>query len=405
MRSLRAPLIAACMLLLVPPRCLHAQQPAPAGIPQLIESLRAIPVPGDPSAADQVPAQARPLLQSLKQQLRELIARSLENGPAPDPAAVLSGALGPQGLKLDAEEPDHSGLASQHYAQTVRIHLERPANNPNLLTVETSIGIACGDDSSLYVFGSNGKSWRNLLALEADSYDDVAGANGHFSFSVSPPDRGGHWYALAARMSPQYASLWRPMTYEVLRPSRDPWHPDILLNGSENARWDHDLTTVAGIKTLHVHFIGSMHLETVANQREHILNFQMKGGRILRVAPLAWGPEDFVDEWLDLNWETASQWTDKKSRDRLLAWHERLGGDRRDSYSSEIASITTCGSRTLPRIWQVAFTLVPGPNSMALPSTAFAIVENTAPDIYYLQDITAQPWPACTAGAPPAGPN
>src|SRR5208282_2675730 len=108
---------------------------------------------------------------------------------------------------------DHSGLASQHYAETVRIHLERPANNPNLVTVETSIGIACGDDSSLYVFG----------------------ANGHFSFSVSPPDRGGHWYALAARMSPQCASLWRPMTYEVLRPSRDPWHPDILLNGSETA--------------------------------------------------------------------------------------------------------------------------------------------------------------------------
>ncbi len=28
---------------------------------------------------------------------------------------------------------------------------------------------------------------------------------------------------------------------------------------------------------------------------------------------------------------------------------------------------------------------------MALPSDAFAIVANTAPDVYYLQDIAAQP--------------
>lgn len=317
----------------------------------------------------------------------------------PDPAAVLNGALGPQGLQLDAEEPDHSALAGQHYAQTVSIRVEHPANNPRLLTVETSIGIACGDDSSLYVFGASGAGWRNLLALEAGSYDEVSGANGHFSFSISPPDHEGHWYALAAHMSPQCASLWRPMSYEVLQPTHDPWHPTVLLSGSENARWDHDLTTVAALKTMQVHFIGSMHLETLANEREHVLNFQMKGDGVQRVAPFARGPEDFVDEWLDLNWETAAMWSDKKSRDRLFAWHERLGGDHRNSYSSEIVSITTCGSRELPRIWQVAFALQAGPNSMALPSTAFAIVENTAPDIYYLQDIASQPMPACAPEA------
>ncbi len=397
--------IAACALFFLPARCIRAQQPPAAGIPQLIESLRAIPVPGDPAAANQVPPQARPLLQSLKQQLRDLIARTLENGPAPDPAAVLRGALGPQGLQLDGDEPEYSALVSQRYAQTVSIRVERPANNPKLLTVETSIGIACGDDSSLYVFGAKGSSWRNLLALEANSYDNVSGANGHFSFSISPPDRSDHWYALAARMSPQCASLWRPMTYEVLRPGQDPWHPDVLLRGNDTARWDHDLTTAAGLKTLQVHFIGGMHLETLANQREHILNFEIKGDRIQRVAPLAWGPEEFVDEWLDLNWETAAEWTDKQSRDRLFPWHERLGGERRNSYSSEIVSITICGNRDLPRIWQVAFALQPGPNSMALPATAFAIVENTARDTYRLQDIATQPAPECAAGGAPVPPN
>jgi hypothetical protein len=397
--------IAACTLFFLPARCIRAQQPPAAGIPQLIQSLRAIPVPGDPAAANQVPPQARPLLQSLKQQLRDLIARSLENGPARDPAAVLSGALGPQGLQLDGDEPDHPALAGQHYAQTVRIRVERPVNNPKLLTVETSIGIACGNDSSLYVFGAKGASWRNLLALEAVSYDDISGANGHLSFSISPPDRWGHWYALVARMSPQCASLWRPMTYEILRPGPDPWHPDVLLSGNDTARWDRDLTTAAGPKTLQVHFIGSMHLETLADQREHILNFEMKGDRISRVAPLAWGPEEFLDEWLDLDWGTAAEWTDKKARDRLLAWHQRLGGERRNSYSSEIVSITICGNRDLPRIWQVAFALQPGPNSMALPATAFAIVENTARDTYRLQDIATQPAPECAAGGAPVAPN
>jgi len=397
--------IAACAVFLLPAMCIRAQHPPAAGIPQLIESLRAIPVPGDPEAANQVPPQARPLLQSLKQQLRNLIARSLENGPAPDPAAVLRSALGPQGLHLDGGDSDHSALASQHYAQTVSIRMERPVNNPKLLTVETSIGIACGDDSSLYIFGAKGASWRNLLALEADSYDNISGANGHFSFSISPPGRSGHWYALAARMSPQCASLWRPMTYEVLRPGPDPWHPDVLLSGSETARWDHDLTTAAGLKTLQVHFIGSMHLETLANQREHILNFEIKGDRILRVAPLAWGPEEFLDEWLDLDWGTAAEWTDTKARDRLLAWHERLGGERRNSYSSEIVSIAICGNRQLPRVWQVAFALQPGPNSMALPATAFAIVENTARDVYRLQDIATQPAPECAVGEAPEPPN
>jgi hypothetical protein len=407
MRLPRARFIAAsvCILFCLLAQRIRAQQPPAGGIPQLIQSLRAIPVPGDPSTANQVPPQARPLLQSLKQQLRDLIAHSLENGPVPDPSAVLSGALGPQGLQLDGEKPDYSAHTNQHFAQTVSIHVERPANNPRLLTVETSIGVACGDDSSLYVFGANGAGWRNLLALEADSYDDVSGANGHFSFSISPPDRGGHWYALAAHMGPQCASLWRPMSYEVLKPTHDPWHPNILLNGSETARWDHDLTTVADLKTLQVHFIGSMHLESVANQREHILNFQLKGDTVLRVGPLAWGPEEFVDEWLDLNWQMASAWSDKKSRDRLYAWHERLGGERRNTYSSEIISITTCGNRELPRIWQVAFALQPGPNSMALPAKAFAIVENTSQDTYYLQDIAAQPSPQCAPGGVPAAPN
>jgi len=406
MRSPHARFLAVCasIFLFLPALCLRAQQPA-GEIPQLIQNLRAIPVPDDPATASQVPPQARPLLQSLKQQLRDLIARSLENGHVPDPAAVLSGALGPQGLQLDPQAPDYSALSGRQYAQTVSIRMGHPANNPRLLTVETSIEIACGDDSSLYVFGDSGRGWRNVLALEAASYDDVSGANGHFSFSISPPDRSGHWYALAARMSPQCTSLWRPMTYEVLRPTRDPWHPNVLLSGSENARWDHDLTTVADLKTMQVHFIGSMRLETVANQREHVLNFQVKGYDFTRVAPLAWGPEEFLDEWLDLNWQMASSWTDKKSRDRLFAWHERLGGDRRSTYSSEILSITTCGYRGLPRLWQVAIALQPGPNSMALPSEAFAVVANTAPDVYYLQDIAAQPSPECAGGEAPAPQN
>jgi len=394
----RAIFVATCTFILASPMCARAQQSASVGIPRLIEDLRAIPVPSDPAAADQVPPEARPVLQSLKKQLRDLIARSLETSVASDPSATLNVALQPQGLQVDPIEADHPALAIQHYAQTVSIHLERPANNPNLLAVETSIGLACGDDSSLYVFARKGVSWRNLLSLESDSYDDLAGANGHLSFSISPPEHGGHWYAVVARMSPQCASPWRPMTYEILRPTHDPWHPDILLSGMETARWDHDLTLVTDLKTLQVHFIGSMHLETVANQREHVLNFQLKGGRFLRVAPLAWGPEEFVDEWLDLNWESAASWSERKSKDRLYAWHERLGGDRRNSYSSEVVSIMTCGSREMPRLWQVALALQPGPNSMALPSTAFVTVENTGRDIYYLQDITTQPSPSCVAG-------
>ena len=72
-------------------------------------------------------------------------------------------------------------------------------------------------------------------------------------------------------------------------------------------------------KGFSLEFLGEQRLSP-GDRRKHVLHYVLKGDSMTRVAPIALTPEDFVDEWRDLPWEKAKQW----SAGRLQGWHGRL---------------------------------------------------------------------------------
>jgi hypothetical protein len=72
-----------------------------------------------------------------------------------------------------------------------------------------------------------------------------------------------------------------------------------------------------------------------------IARYQVGNKQVQRIAPLALSPEDFLDEWAQLNWEEARRWTSDSSRGNLQEWHTKLNSVAAGSV--EMESIHLCG--------------------------------------------------------------
>src|SRR5262249_15096787 len=145
-----------------------------------------------------VPPGARPLLTALKHQLRDTITDILNTEPAyldhlrssKQLEGYLSKQLRHHGVPLmrDDEEFDDA-----HPYGLVWTSIERPKGHNNLFAVTTTLGIAYGSDTSLYLYKQEGLRWVLILAMETNDYSEVCSAQESLDFEVSPPDEEGNF--------------------------------------------------------------------------------------------------------------------------------------------------------------------------------------------------------------------
>jgi len=315
-----------------------------------------------PEAEDYlVPERMRGLLTTLKHQLRDIImarvkaSESAGQKPAQlraDVLATLAGynvAVGEPEAWKNASSPDDPEV----YGHVLGLEIERPSLHPDLLVAKTTLAIPCGNDTSFYLFRRKPGGYELALALEANGYETILGAQSGFAYSVSPPDANGNFFVVAADVNAWCTSRWQGLRYKVMRLGASSYKPQFILRAEHGVLIDRDpifelMTTADGFKLT---LWEEQHLDAGIMEREYVLNYLLQGNSVKRIAPLALKPEDFLDEWLHLPWSEAAEWVEPSARDEMQNWHERLHADN-PSCCSELDEVCACQPQ--PRTWQVA---------------------------------------------------
>ncbi len=81
--------------------------------------------------------------------------------------------------------------------------------------------------------------------------------------------------------------------------------------------------------------------------RTHVLHFEIRRDRTMRINPVALRADDFVHEWITRPWNEMVNWTRSSERRRLRGWHEALA-----KFSGSYWFVQPCSGR--PGTWQIA---------------------------------------------------
>jgi hypothetical protein len=312
-----------------------------------------------------VPPLAQKLLPQMKSELRTLFWRTLNEHAAVSPdslRAFLLADLKSAGLEVFAErqfENNYNPDAAE-FGKINDVRIRQPAKHPDLLVIDVSLSVPCGDDHSLTVFQRADGPWEPLLIADANGYEEVSGAQGSLEYAISPADGAGNWFLVTAGITPWCSSNWQGLHYRVLRPGASPETPRVLLKEERGVHIgvDEPFRLKITSRGFEIHNVGSQGLDSSLLTRVHVQKYQVTGDKVTRVPPFALLPEDFLDEWFSLKWEDAAQWTSDQAKSELEHWHERFDERQkvRDFYT-EFDFVQPCPDTGADARWQIGLTL------------------------------------------------
>lgn len=344
-----------------------------------------------------VPPAARSLITTWKKQLRGFISRELNAGPYGNAPADrirddLKAALAREGVRVGEEQKDGEGP----YGWLSDLEVRRSEGHDHLLAVTVTQGIACGSDAALYLFEQTKERWRLVLALESNDYKEVSGALGSFDFRISPPDKKGGFFIVAADINPWCSSNWQRLRYRAYRLGGDPLRPVPFFEETEGIyQWDLELAVKAD--QFQVTFQGSQSLDLGILVRDYVRAFQVTGTKAERIGPLAKEPRGFIDEWISQPWEIAERWAAPSMRSQLKAWHDRLKERQEgDGPYTEFGSVKDCG----PSRSQIWLDIDPDPRPNTLPRELYFVVRRRGED-FRMERIDVGEGEKCGAGVLP----
>lgn len=402
-RRARAPLTAAlaCLILAALNINVSAQARPDSSTDSISSTVSALrQVNGEEAYDSKIPTDARALLTKLKHQLRDLIQNSLDaDADARTPAGVLNAkvlaALRREGVSVGGPKDDVHTFGSVY-----AINVTRPRGHKELIAATTDISVHCGSDSSLYLFRREGARWRLVLADEANDYEQVNGARERFDFRVSPPDAQGGFFVVSADVNPWCTSSWQMMRYRVFRVGDEAYSPRVVLKGDDSIYLGTEMEGFrldATANTFTLRFDSSQSLDPGRLIRPHVLKFKVEGESAERVAPVAFEPEDFADEWAQMKWDEAERWSDPSRLEELKRWHATLNPDGKGFSGSEILFVQPCGKAASE--WQVGVEVYSDEDSAQLPPKVFFTVARERGEFRMRGVSDAQP-PGCSGPKP-----
>ena len=186
---------------------------------ETVRELRAIGLPNFEGGENGPPARVPGLLRTLNSQLRMLITDTLNDQSR-------SGVLNQHEIIAELQSAGWKEIPPYKwnaYGEISRIRFDlKSGYDPGILVASTELWVPCGStdpDSAIYVFQGRGRSWRLVLATDADF--DFAGEREHtgMQYELSPPDGNGHWYLAIAEAPPACGPTPAPasLRYKILR--------------------------------------------------------------------------------------------------------------------------------------------------------------------------------------------
>ncbi|MFN7973688.1 MAG: hypothetical protein U0166_15285, partial [Acidobacteriota bacterium] len=269
-----------------------------------------------------VPSDAIPLLDVLKDTLLavvegEVAEGTLQGRSAGDLRAAILARLAASGVTV-GDEPAGYGAIDD-------IEVTRPDGNASLIAVATTIGIACGADTSLYLFDERPGGVRLVLSLVARDYTDISGAQNLLDFAVSRADDQGHFFVAASDVNAWCTSSWQRIRLRILRPGDSAETPRVIGSMDDGIYLGSDeperLAIDGNVVTLD--YVGAHRLDAARLTRSYVRRYRVEEDRTTLEGPLADSPDGFVDEWLHRPWSDVAVFT-AAGKGRLRSWHDRL---------------------------------------------------------------------------------
>jgi hypothetical protein len=329
----------------------HAQKAV-----ETIQQLRSIGLPNANDLESGPPAKVPGLLRLLNHELKALIVEDLNDAnrhAVPGEEEVME-QLTAAGWE---EIPSHKWNA---YGEISQIKFDwKPGYEPGILIVSTQLWLPCGNtdpDSAIYVFQGIARHWDLVLAAESDFDPAGEGDETGMQYNLSPPDPRGRWFLVVAHLPPSCRRTPNVLRYKALRPGANANQPTLLVSGRE---------------TIHPFFEPAFQIRTESDwfavTHGKLRNLDGELGIVIsrydlndpqsrRIAPVALTPEDFLDQWTQLNWDDAKRWS-KTSWDSILQdWHSRL--NNLTPASTEIESVRHCpGSDDGDQSWLIELSI------------------------------------------------
>lgn len=275
-------------------------------------------------------------------------------------------------------------LDARGYVGLVGVDLVR-----DVLIVQAEIGVVCGFDETVYAYEWAKDRWR--LLLDTSQKPDSQGVYfaeqiQQVAFNKTDGMARDELRLVATGASPSCARSFAPVHYRVWSLKRGT-AASLLVDAREDrayvgrrdpavsARFDGDVLLLE----MDVASIDPTRHSRVAVQR---LQFGKTG--VIRVAPFALTPRDFVEEWLRAPWATSLQWTQAGARAAL----ERIHADANASSLRASFSGPTEMCEGDENVVQVGVRLPTGER--------FFRLKNDGAGAYEMRGADSVPAPGCT---------
>ncbi|OGF68021.1 MAG: hypothetical protein A2Y62_20490 [Candidatus Fischerbacteria bacterium RBG_13_37_8] len=213
---------------------LFPQEVHKSNILQTAQQLRSFLVePGDAN----LPDNAVNLQTQFKHLLRDMFIEVMKKNPDAESTELkqlFESALKSKGIKYETSDIGYDSKAKfSIYGFVFPITIDKQKSHPQLLAVTIPVSVMCGKDTSLYLFERQNEQYQHILSYEAPTYKTIDKAHSLFQYQISPKDRNGKYFIVAANVNPWCSSNWQELHYVVLRPGRSPDKPKILLKGKD----------------------------------------------------------------------------------------------------------------------------------------------------------------------------
>lgn len=251
-------------------------------------------------------------IDTLKQSIEKLVIAFVHKLPTNIP------------LSTQDIEDDLNNLAQATKQEKQNIYFRVRLSNENLLQIINRFEIPCGNDSILLLFQPSENKWKHVLTWKSSKYKEINGSLNNLEYAMSTPDDNGKWYVVATDSPARCSSCWGTQRFYVMEPNKEIVNPNILFQKKETSyQCDKGPTLATTSEGFKIGFLGRS-IDSDKLTRTHVYNYKVKDGQFTRIQPIAMNPRDFVDAWINTEWEEASHWATDSLKIKQI--HSKLQG-------------------------------------------------------------------------------
>ena len=209
------------------------------------------------------------------------------------------------------------------YGANLQIAARAEEHEPPLIGFKIGFDIPCGMDEMLLIYQSSGNGWRRMIRWQSDPYSQISGAFGDFfEYAVFGERRGDDWRVAVAHGKPWCSSSSSGFDLDVLRPATGAIASQQTVFHKEAAYWRDMDSTMRGEPDGFELRLNVTSLSSRSDRKVAIYHYRLHQGRLHRYQPVAENARDFLDEWIQADWNEAAEWTARNSLGSLGKEHE-----------------------------------------------------------------------------------